>query len=274
MKRTAARAFALLGMLLLFLTVLQPGAEARGVSIVHDESGILSDSQKQELEDYALRLYQATGAEFAVLIVDDTGGEDYQDYALKKFREFKLGDAKEENGALLFAKTGGPKGTRDFRLVTGYGLEGALPDGKVGRIIDEVSIPFLQAEQPDQAVMQAYKAFYNEIAKEYGLDGDQLPVYTQGGQDYTSDEGGGLPIVPIIVIAFILIQIFANSGRGGGGGRGGGPGGRRRSVGPIFFPGSFGGGSGGGFGGSGGGGGFGGFGGGGSSGGGGAGRSW
>ncbi len=274
MKRTAARAIALLGMLLLFLAILQPVAEAK-VGVVQDESGILSESQKQELQDYALRLYQATGAEFAVLIVDNPGNIDYQDYALEKFREFKLGDAKEENGALLFAKTGGEKGTRDFRLITGYGLEGALPDGKVGRIIDEVSVPYLEVEQPDQAVMQAYKAFYNEIAKEYGLEGDQLPVYTEGGQDYSSDEGGGLPIVPIIVIAFILFQIFANSGRGGGGGRGGGPGGRRRSVGPIFFPGSFGGGSSGGFGGSGGGGGgFGGFGGGGSSGGGGAGRSW
>ena len=268
MRKLAVRAFALLGMLLVLLTAVQPAVYAK-VDVVQDESGVLSDSQIQELNDYATRLYSATGAEFAVLTVPDTNGEDFQDYAVKKFREFKLGDAKEENGALLFVKTGGPKGTRDFRLIVGYGLEGALPDGKIGRITDQVSGPYLAAEQPDLAVMEAYKAFYNEIAKEYGLEGSELPVATYDGGNYDDDEGG-FPIVPIIVIGFILIQIFFNSGRGGGSGGSGGPGGRRRGGGMVFFPGSFGGGSGG----SSGGGGFGGFGGGGSTGGGGAGRSW
>ncbi|MGN7409833.1 TPM domain-containing protein [Sporosarcina sp. SAFN-010] len=268
MRKLAVRAFALLGMLLVLLTIVQPVVHAK-VDVVQDESGILSESQIQELRDYGTRLQSATGAEFAVLVVPDTNGEDFQDYAVEKFREFKLGDAKEENGALLFVKTGGPKGTRDFRLIVGYGLEGALPDGKIGRITDQVSGPYLAAEQPDLAVMEAYKAFYNEIAKEYGLEGSELPVATYGGENYDDDEGG-FPIVPIIVIGFILIQIFFNSGRGGGSGGSGGSGGRRRGGGMIFFPGSFGGGSGG----SSGGGGFGGFGGGGSTGGGGAGRSW
>lgn len=165
-------------------------------------------------------------------------------------------------------RTGGAKGENDFRLIVGYGLEGALPDGKIGRIIDEVSVPYLEAQEPDMAVMEAYKAFYNEIAKEYGLEGDELPVATLEGSG--TDDGGGFPIIPVIVIGFILIQIFFNSGRGGGSGGSGGPGGRRRG-GPIIFPGSFGGGSGSG---RSGGGGFGGFGGGGSTGGGGAGRSW
>ncbi|REB04745.1 TPM domain-containing protein [Sporosarcina sp. BI001-red] len=270
MKKIAVRAIALLGMLLVMLSIVQPVVHAK-VDIVQDESGILSDSQIKELIDYGTRLEQATGAQFAVLIVPDTNGEDFQDYAVEKFRELKLGDAKEENGALLFVKTGGPKGSRDFRLIVGYGLEGALPDGKIGRITDQVSTPYLKAEQPDLAVMEAYKAFYNEIAKEYDLEGSELPVATYDGGNYDDDDGG-FPIVPIIVIGFILIQIFFNSGRGGGSGGSGGPGGRRRGGGMVFFPGSFGGGSGG----SGGGGGFGGFGGGGggSTGGGGAGRSW
>ena len=272
MRRTAVRVFALLAMLLFVVVSLPFDVSAKGVDIIQDQSGILSNEQKRELEDYGERLYQATGAELAVLIVPDIEGGDFQTYAVDKFREFKLGDAEKENGALLFVRTGGGRGENDFRLIVGYGLEGALPDGKIGRIIDEVSGPYLAEQEPANAVMEAYKAFYNEIAKEYGLEGSELPVATYDGQEYQNDEGG-FPIIPIIVIGFILIQIFFNSGRGGGPG-GGGPGGRRRG-GPIFFPGSFGGGnSGGGFGGSGGGGGFGGFGGGGSTGGGGAGRSW
>ena len=57
-------------------------------------------------------------------------------------------------------------------------MEGALPDGKVGRIMDEVAVPYLTQEQPDMAIMEAYKSFYNEIAAEYGWDGAVAPVTT------------------------------------------------------------------------------------------------
>ncbi|VDG98927.1 Domain of uncharacterised function (DUF477) [Lysinibacillus sphaericus] len=267
MRKLAVRAFALLGMLLVLLTIVQPIVHAK-VDVVQDESGVLSESQIQELRDYGTRLHSATGAEFAVLIVPDTNGVPIEEFSLNKLREFKLGDEKENNGALLVMTTNPDEDDkRHIRLEVGYGLEGALPDGKVGRIIDEVAMPYLKNGEPAQGVIEMYKVVYNEIAKEYGLEGSELPVATYDGNN--GDEGG-FPIVPIIVIGFILIQIFFNSGRGGGSGGSGGSGGRRRGGGMIFFPGSFGGG--GGSGGSGGG--FGGFGGGGSGGGGGAGRSW
>lgn len=266
MRKTAVRVFALLGMLLVMLSIVQPAAHAN-VAVVQDESGILTASQIAELSDYGERLKSATGAEFAVLIVPSTEGRHIEEFSLNKLREFGLGDKKENNGALLvMTTTPDESGKKHIRLEVGYGLEGALPDGKVGRMIDEVAMPYLKNGEPDKGIIEMYKVVYNEIAKEYGLEGSELPIATYEGNN---GDGGGLPIVPIIVIGFILIQIFFNSGRGGGSGGSGGSRGRR-GGGMVFFPGSFGGGSG--SGGSGGG--FGGFGGGGSGGGGGAGRSW
>ncbi|WP_228551019.1 TPM domain-containing protein [Sporosarcina cascadiensis] len=260
---TAALLFALIG----------TAVPAHAITeVVVDDADILSPQQEAEIKDYGVRLYNATKAEFAVRTVYSLEGEPVEDYAVRKLRELKLGDAKMDNGALLVVSTEkneelGIK--REFYLATGYGLEGALPDGKVGRIIDEVAIPYLTGDpkQPDAAIMEAYKAFYNEIAAEYGLEGDELPVnYPQSSEE----EFGVPPFLVVLIIIYIIFRVL----KGGGGGRGGGGGPRGRARGgPIFFPGSFGGGSGGGFGG-GGGGGFGGFGGGGSGGGGGAGRSW
>lgn len=240
--------------------------------VVVDEAGILSPEQEAELEQYGMRLQAATKAELAVRTVYSLEGEPVEEYAVRTLRELKLGDEKLNNGALLIVSTEASdefNGKREFYLATGYGLEGALPDGKIGRFIDELAMPYLQQEQPDLAIMEAYKAFYNEIAAEYGLVGDELPVtYVEGGG---GDEGVGIPnFVVILIVIFLLLRMF----KGGGRGRGGGPGGRSGGGPPIFFPGGFGGGSsGGGFGG-GSGGGFGGFGGGGSGGGGGAGRGW
>ncbi len=235
--------------------------------VVVDDAQILSPQQEAELREYGIRLFGATKAELAVRTVTTLEDEPVEEYGVRKFRELQLGDKELENGALLIVSTE-PEGTneRKFHLTVGYGLEGALPDGKVGRIIDEVAMPYLTAkpEQPDLAIMEAYKAFYNEIAAEYGLEGDELPV------EYAQTEGEpGIPsFLVVLIILYILFRVFM-----GGGGRGGGGGPRGRSRGgPIFFPGSMGGGSGG-FGGRSGGG-FGGFGGGGSTGGGGAGRSW
>lgn len=261
---------------LLVLAVFPGMASAANVPVIQDGADILSPQQEAELEQYGIRLYEATSAELAVLTLPSIGDEPVEQYAVEKLREFQLGDKKQNNGALLIVTTQkNSDGKRHFYLTVGYGLEGALPDGKIGRIMDEVAVPFLQEEQPDQAIVNAYKAYYNEIAAEYGIDGASLPVNTVDGEYDSSD--GNFPLYTIIIILIIASFFMKGSGGRGGGGGSGGSRGRRGKSGPIFFPGSYGGGSGGGFGGfsgGSGGGGFGGFGGGGSGGGGGAGRSW
>ncbi len=268
MIRQTVRFLKVACVILLFGFIATPSAADAAVSVVQDSANVLSSEQQAEIEQLGIRLYNATEAELAVLVVPSIGDEPVEQYAVEKLREFKLGEKDKNNGALLVVTTeANSDGNRHFYLSVGYGLEGALPDGKVGRVIDQVAIPYLQDNQPDMAIMEAYKAFYNAIAEEYGLEGDQLPVVTTTGEFNDTEEG--FPFIIVLIIAIIIISVLR---RGGGGP--GGPGGRRRG-GPIFFPGSFGGGGSGGFGGgSSGGGGFGGFGGGGSGGGGGAGRSW
>ena len=236
--------------------------------VVVDDADILSPEQEAEIEQYGMRLQAATKAELAVRTVYSLDGEPVEDYALRLLRELQLGDKDMDNGALLLVSTeSDPEFNIDRKiyLTTGYGLEGALPDGKVGRMLDELAMPYLRQEQPGNGIVEVYKAFYNEIAAEYGLEGDELPVtYLE-----SEDEDIGMPNIFIIaIVLYLLFRLFF--GGGGRGGRGGGGPRGRSGGGPIFFPT---GGGGGGFGG-GGGGGFGGFGGGGSGGGGGAGRSW
>src|SRR5690606_3781941 len=136
---------------------------------IQDHANILSPEQKAELNRLGKQLNAGTGAELAVLTLPSIGDEPIEDFAVKAFRQYKLGKKDEQNGALLIVTTI-PNSSKDrhFRLITGYGLEGALPDGKVGRIMDEVAVPYLQNEQPDMAIMNAYKSYYNEIAEEYG----------------------------------------------------------------------------------------------------------
>ena len=226
---------------------------------VQDFAGVLSPEQKSELISLGKNLEAGTTAQIAVMTIPSLEDETVEGYALKAFRQYGIGSKEKNNGVLFLVA---PK-ERKMWIEVGYGLEGALPDGKVGRILDEYAMPYMKQEEYDKGIINTYKVLYNEVAAEYNWDGKVAQV------DQAEDEsGGGFPSIIIFIILFFIISSFFG---GGGGGRGGGR--RRRNV--VFIPpfmGSGGGFGGGGFG-SGGGGGFTG-GGGGSSGGGGAGRGW
>jgi uncharacterized protein len=153
-------------------------------------------------------------------------------------------------------------------IETGYGLEGILPDGKVGEISRQ-TVPLLRNNDFDGAMTLAVDEISQIIAQDAGV---KLQPLTRGGaaqQQPHASAGqiiGGVVFLILVVIflvwaggtgllGFLLGMFFGGGGRWGGGGGFGGFGG------------------GGDFGGGGGGSGFGGFGGG-STGGGGAGGSW
>lgn len=264
MGRSLVRIFLIIVLLFTFsfpkATFAADVPKPKGDSIyIQDFSNVLSKEQEEQLTAYSIALDDATTAQLGVLILPSIGDDPVEEFAVKAIREYELGTKEEDNGALLVLTTEpNSDGKRHIFFAPGYGLEGALPDGKVGRILDQTAMPYLQDGKTDQAVIQAYQAFFNEIAKEYDWDGRM-------DEPIESEEGFPVSIIGLVLVFFIVAQFLNRRGGGGGGGSGG-----RRSGGPIFMPGSFGGGSsGGGFGG-------GGFrgGGGGSAGGGGAGRSW
>ncbi|MGX9135806.1 TPM domain-containing protein [Rummeliibacillus sp. JY-2-4R] len=239
---------------------------------VQDLAGKLTTETENELNSYSEKLAKATGSEVVILTTDKLYGYTAPEFGTKIIRKWGIGNKEKNNGVLIFASFGESEGNRDVYISVGQGLEGALPDGKIGRIIDEKMIPHLQDDDYDAAFSSAYFTIYNTIADEYNWDGKV--DYADSIEDSSDDsELSVTAIIIFVVIAVILYSIFSGGNGGGGGGRGGGNR-RRRNIdygGPNSF-GGFGNWNGG-SGGNSGGGGFGGFGGG-SSAGGGAGRKW
>lgn len=177
------------------------------------------------------------------MTVDTIGDRSIEEFSNEAFQQYGVGTKKENNGVLLVLALN----DRKVRIEVGYGLEGRLPDGKTGRILDENAIPFLQNKQPDRAIVETYRVLANEVLKEYGKEGLQT---TDSGQQATSDNGQkaaeskgiGIPtwliilIVIVVVIldfkffggtlTYLLLSIISRGGggRGGGGSRGGGGG--------------------------------------------------
>jgi uncharacterized protein len=226
--------------------------------LVNDFVGILSSSDRAQLEQKLRTYNDSTSTQIVVVIVKTTEPYPIGDFAFQVGRKWGIGQKGKNNGLVLAWATE----TRKVYIATGYGLEGAIPDAIAKRIISNTIVPAFKQEQYYQGLDEATTEIIQRASGEYKADPN-----TDAGD-------GGFPIIFIVFGIMIIIFIFSRRNNGGGGSnrnRGGG-------WGPIFFPTStysgWGGSGGGSFGGGGGsGGGFGGFGGG-SFGGGGAGGSY
>ncbi len=160
---------------------------------VQDFAHVLSDNEKNELIELGKYLDDHTQAQIAVLTINSLENEAVEEYALEAFRQYGLGNAEKDNGVLLLLA---PK-EHKIRVEVGYGLEGALPDGKVGRILDSYAIPYLEQDEINLAITNTYKQLFNEVSKEYSLDKQA----DAEGVEYSQTES----LSPLSVLIFILI---------------------------------------------------------------------
>jgi uncharacterized protein len=248
-------------------SVDQVAAEAKH-GYVTDLAGVLSQSGKDQLTALCTEVQQKTQAQIAVVLIKSLNGDVIEDYSISLATRLGVGPKSDRGVLMLFAVD-----DHRYRVEVGYGLEGILPDGKVGTFGRE-AVPYLRQGNYDGAVLLLTRRIADTIAADRGvtLSGSAPPrppvERTQGAP--------GIPLIFIIVVIFFIISAIRRASRGGVGPRYGG--GSGWWIGPMIggmMGGGFrgGGGFGGGFGGGGGGGGFGGFGGG-SFGGGGASGSW
>jgi uncharacterized protein len=239
---------------------------------VTDRAGVINAQTKAQLEALCTELEQKTSAQMAIVTVKSLDGNQVEPYANDLFKQFGIGQKKQDNGVMLLVAPN----DRKYWTEVGYGLEPIINDaraGDAGRLMP----PYFRTGDYSGGIAAAAWQLAKYIADDKGVTLTGAPQLRPVKQE--KDSGG----MGIWIFFGIILLVFLMSRSGGSGGninRGGG-----RGMGTGLLIGSIlgnmagrrsGGGwsSGGGSGGwGGGGGGFGGFGGGGS-GGGGAGGGW
>ncbi len=221
---------------------------------VVDAAGILTPEQRGTLEAKLKAHEDKTSDQVVVATVPNLQGTTVEDYANRLFRDWKLGQAKTDNGVLLLVAPS----ERKVRIEVGYGLEGALTDALSKVIIAGAITPRFKTGD-----------YFGGL--DAGVDGI-LSILAGDAQEWQrkpqvrADEVDPAQVAVFIALFLIVLFVAWRMSRGGRSGPGG----------LVILPGPGSGGWGGGFSDGGGSGGFdGGFsGGGGSSGGGGASGDW
>lgn len=139
---------------------------------VNDFAGIIEPAHASAMYRLAAALDRTTGAQLVVVTVESLGGTPIEDYALQLFRTWGIGQRDKNNGVLLLVNKENMLAGRSgrVRIEVGYGLEGAIPDGRAGRILDEYVLPAWENGQYSEGIYRGFLALAGAIAKEYNLD--------------------------------------------------------------------------------------------------------
>ena len=172
---------------------------------IHDEAGVLSAGFVSQLEQKLQAHEDSTSNQIALLIVPSLEGEIIEEYTFRVAEHWKLGQANNDNGVLLFISIG----DRKVRIEVGEGLEGPLPDATCNQIIRNEIAPYFRQDNYEGGVNAGITSIIGAIEGEYKVDAE--PVRKR------KTRGGSLLTTLIILIIIIIINLRNRGGRRGGG---------------------------------------------------------
>ena len=222
-------------LLLLVLAVRPVSAQTqlpdKPTAWVNDYAGVLSSSEKQELNRALEQLENRSSNQIFIAIFNKMPEDTYlEDFTVRLFEKWRPGLKNKDNGVLIviFIQD------RKIRIEAGYGLEDVITDLYAKRIIDNLIAPHFRKGDYYGGLKAALAVMIPAVEKKY-----QIPIKQKKKKSKDTSFGG---IITLLILLFIISRFF----RGGSTGIGT----RRRGSamwGIPFFFGGFGGGSGGGF---------------------------
>lgn len=178
---------------------------------VNDFADVIDSKDEKEIMAIGSSLFKQTTAQVVVVTVDSLDGYDEKEYALELGREWGVGSKEKNNGVVLLMAVK----ERKVAIQVGYGLEGCLPDGKTGRILDNYAIPHLSKDDFSTGLTEAYKAITATVYEEY----DVTPDIDYDYEEYTKDGESTWSLILKVIIILAIIIALSSSGKGKGKGR-------------------------------------------------------
>ncbi|MEM9926458.1 MAG: TPM domain-containing protein [Cyanobacteria bacterium P01_D01_bin.50] len=141
---------------------------------VTDMVDMLSPQAESQLNQMISQLEKQNGTEIAIVTVPETKPSSTpKEFTTELFNTWGIGKKGKDNGVLFLIS----KGDRRTEIETGYGIEGILPDAKVGNILRQQVTPQFKKGNFEDGIIAGTKA----LIKELGGDIQQPPTAIDSG---------------------------------------------------------------------------------------------
>lgn len=121
--------------------------------------GILSAAAQAQVDSLLADIRQQSTCEVAVVVVNDLDTDDLNTFATDLFEKWGIGKDDRSNGLLWLVV----KDRRQGVVRTGYGVEGVLPDGKIGTMMRRQVYPSFKQGDFEQGVLNGVKEFHRVL---------------------------------------------------------------------------------------------------------------
>ncbi len=199
---TIASSVALASSLLVVASIAAAQSFPKATGRVNDFANVIDPGTEAELDRRLDQLEQQTSSEIAVATVPSLGGMAATDYANRLFREWRVGQAKTDNGVLVVIGVD----DREMAIEVGYGLEGVLPDGLAGQVIREDFTPRFKDGDYSGGISAGVNRLADIVEKQQVLTPEELAKFNE-----TPDEVPAWILIPFlglfVAIGFGMVGI-------------------------------------------------------------------
>ncbi len=171
---------------------------------VADYARLIPPGEEAKLEILCRRLLKSTGAAVVIVTLPSLGTRTVEEEAVHLYETWGIGKKGESRGVLMLLA----KKERRFRIEVGLGLEGILPDARVGQIGLRYIIPHFKKGRFAQGFMQGLAAVAQVIAKEKGLTLQQALGVKEARPAKRRRSGRAWPFILLALTVFIIFGIF------------------------------------------------------------------
>ena len=141
---------------------------------VSDFAGVISPEYNSKISSLISEIDQKTSAEIVVVTLNSISPYSESEYAQMIFDKWKIGKKGKDNGILILLAVK----QRRWRIQTGYGLEGAVPDARCFQIGETQMVPYFKKRDFSQGLYYGVAAVADVIAKDAGVSLNSLQGVT------------------------------------------------------------------------------------------------
>lgn len=156
--------------------------------------GVLSSEAVAEIDSLCYAMRHKALAQVAVVAVEQIEGDDLFTFAHTLFSQWGVGREDSDNGLGILLVVG----RREVRFVTGYGLEGVLPDALCSRIINRYMLPHFRQGDYSAGMVAGVQAVASV------LNGSELDL---GGNDDYQEEGMSWWAIGVLLLLIIGLPL-------------------------------------------------------------------
>jgi uncharacterized protein len=175
-------------------------------SRVTDMVGMLTENQRDNLENVLKDYEERTGSQIAVLLVSKTEPEAIEQYSIRVADKWKLGRKGVDDGVILVVAKDNPPALRRLRIEAGRGVQGSLTDAQSKRILQDVIAPHFRQNDFYGGLVAGVSAITSLLDKE------QLPAADRKIEAQPDEDGNSFN--SMLILFFVLMVLFIMFSRG------------------------------------------------------------